>query len=91
MKPTIEDIKVNEKELNIHLAQKSGHVNRKEFIRKHTCNSCNQWATKLIEYQVGDKDQKATRIERYCQKHFELIIKKKEDVFYKKKIMRDLE
>ena len=28
----------------------------------------------LIRYQVGDKEQKATRIERYCQKHFELII-----------------
>ena len=28
----------------------------------------------IIEYQVGDLDQKATRIERYCQKHFELII-----------------
>lgn len=57
------------------VAQKSGHVSRKEFIRKHTCNSCDQWATKLIESQVGDSDQKATRIERYCQKHFELIIK----------------
>ena len=48
---------------------------RKELMRQYFCNSCNNYAVKLIEYQVGDSDQKATRIERYCQKHFDLIIK----------------
>lgn len=28
----------------------------------------------IIQYLVGDKEQRLTRIERYCQKHFELII-----------------
>jgi len=54
-----------------------GHF-RKDLINKYSdgiCDSCNQFATKLVKYQVGDKGQKATRIERYCQKHFEFIIK----------------
>ena len=71
----ITNIDIDKKELDILLTQTARHVIRKEFIRKHTCNSCDQWASKLIEYQVGDSDQKAIRIERYCQKHFELIIK----------------
>lgn len=76
MRPKIENIEINENELNTQLAQQSGHVMRKEFIRKYTCNSCTQWATKLVKYQTGDFDQKATRLERYCQKHFEMIIKR---------------
>jgi hypothetical protein len=65
-------------ELGKRLEQVSkGHF-RKDLINKYRdgiCVSYNQFATKLVKYQVGDKGQKATRIERYCQKHFELIIK----------------
>ncbi|HEU4469206.1 MAG TPA: hypothetical protein VFR61_09260 [Nitrososphaeraceae archaeon] len=48
---------------------------RKELMRQYFCNSCDNYAVKEISTQVGDSDQKATRIERYCQKHFDLIIK----------------
>jgi hypothetical protein len=47
----------------------------RELNKRDICNSCFQPATKLVKYQVGDSDQKATRLERYCQKHFDLIIK----------------
>ena len=47
---------------------------QKELMRKFFCNSCDNFAVKLIEYQVGDKEQKATRIERYCQRHYEIIM-----------------
>lgn len=49
------------------------------FIRRNCdgmCDCCFEFAVKQVKFQVGDKEQKATRIERYCQKHFELIIKK---------------
>lgn len=65
-------------ELGKRLEQVSkGHF-RKDLINKYSdgiCDSCNQFATKLVKYKVGDKGQKATRIERYCVKHFEFIIK----------------
>lgn len=47
----------------------------RELGKRDICNSCYQVATKLVKYQVGDKEQKAIKIERYCQRHFELIIK----------------
>ena len=50
---------------------------RKELRREFFCNSCNNYAVKEIRTQVGDSNQKATRIERYCQKHYEIIIIKK--------------
>ena len=53
---------------------KLSNARRKELTRKFICNSCDQYATKLVTYQIGDKDQKATRIERYCQRHFDMII-----------------
>jgi hypothetical protein len=47
----------------------------RELVKRDMCDSCYQVAIKLIKYQVGDREQKATRIERYCQKHFEMVIK----------------
>jgi len=47
----------------------------RELGKRDICDSCYEVATKLVKYQVGDNEQKATRLERYCQKHFELIIK----------------
>lgn len=55
--------------------EKLNKYKRRELMSKYFCNSCDNYATKLIKYQVGDKEQKATRIERYCQRHFQLIIK----------------
>lgn len=43
-------------------------------MRQYFCNSCDNYAVKEFSTQVGDSNQKATRIKRYCQKHFELII-----------------
>ena len=75
MKPTIEDIKFSQEDLE----QYKGTINKyesREYRNRYSCNSCDNIATKLVKYQVGDKEQKATRIERYCQRHYELIIKK---------------
>jgi hypothetical protein len=47
---------------------------QKELMRQYFCNSCDNYAVKEFSTQVGESNQKATRIERYCQKHFELII-----------------
>ena len=49
----------------------------RELVKRDICDSCFEVATKLVKYQVGDKEQRVTRIERYCQKHFELIINEK--------------
>jgi hypothetical protein len=65
-------------ELGKRLEQVSKGYFCKDLINKYSdgiCDSCNQFVTKLVKYKLGDKGQKATRIERYCQKHFELIIK----------------
>ena len=72
----ITDIDVDKEELETQLAQQSGHILRKEFIRKHTCNSCDEWATKQVTYQMGDSNQKITRIERYCLTNFKMIVNK---------------
>lgn len=42
------------------------HKGTKE--QNKVCNSCDKLAVKEVRYQVGDSNQKATRIERYCQK-----------------------
>lgn len=47
----------------------------RELKKRDMCDSCFQVATKLIKYQVGDREQKITRIERYCQTHYELMVK----------------
>ena len=47
----------------------------RKLVNRDFCDSCDQMVIKLIITQVGDKEQKGTRLERYCQKHFELIIK----------------
>ena len=70
------DISKDKEQLNKQLSKIRGKCRRKDFENRIMCNSCNEFATKLVQYQVGDKEQKATRIEKYCQKHFELIIKK---------------
>lgn len=48
----------------------------RKLINRDFCDSCDQMATKLIITQVGDREQRATRLERYCQKHYDLIINK---------------
>lgn len=60
MKPKISDISIDKLRLKL---------DKRDF-----CDSCHELATKLVRYQVGDREQKITRLERYCQKHFELII-----------------
>jgi hypothetical protein len=62
MKPKISDIIIDKNKIKL---------DNRDF-----CGSCHELATKLIKYQVGDREQKVTRIERYCLRHFELIIKK---------------
>jgi hypothetical protein len=47
----------------------------RQLQKRDFCDSCYEVATKLIKSQVGDREQKITRLERYCQIHFELIIK----------------
>ena len=37
------------------------------------CGSCNRLATTQIIYDMSDSQQKATRIERYCDKHLTLL------------------
>lgn len=49
------------------------HKRTKEHSTQ-VCNSCDKLAVKELHYKMGDSDQKITRIERYCQKYFELII-----------------
>jgi hypothetical protein len=48
------------------------NARRKELTRKFICNSCDQYATKLVTYDIGG----AKVLERYCQKHYDLIINK---------------
>jgi hypothetical protein len=47
----------------------------RQLEKRDFCDSCHEIATKLVKYQVGNSERRATRIERYCHKHFELIIK----------------
>lgn len=60
MKPKISDISIDKNKIT---------SDKRDF-----CNSCNELETKLIKYQVGDKEQKAIRIERFCLFHIKLII-----------------
>ncbi|HEY7695955.1 MAG TPA: hypothetical protein VH797_07645 [Nitrososphaeraceae archaeon] len=47
----------------------------RQLEKRDFCDSYHEIATKLVKYQAGDSERRATRIERYCHKHFELIIK----------------
>ena len=56
---------------------------KKRLVSRYSdglCNTCDALATKQVSIQAGDKDQKITRIQKYCQKHFELIINEKGSV-----------
>jgi hypothetical protein len=47
----------------------------RQLEKRDFCDSYHEIATKLVKYQAGDSERRASRIERYCHKHFELIIK----------------
>jgi len=73
MKVTIEDIERSEDELE---ELQSFYISsfRKHYLRNKygafTCMVCGQVAVKRVLFDVSDKDQKASRVERYCEKCF---------------------
>jgi hypothetical protein len=46
----------------------------RQLGKRDFCDSCHEVANKLVKYQIEDKEQKITRLERYCLKYFQLII-----------------
>ena len=73
MKVTIEDIERSEDELE---ELQSFYISsfRKHYLRNKygafICNVCDGIAVKRVLYDVSDKEQKASRVERYCEKCF---------------------
>lgn len=77
----VKDINIDKKkreELQKTLDNTGSASMKKRLVSRYSdglCNTCDNLATKQVNIQSGDRDQKITRIQKYCQKHFELIIK----------------
>jgi len=73
-KPTIEDIIISEEglaELNKILNSGVSHQGKIHAMRRIAggyCYRCGAIPTKLVTYDISDAEQKAQRLERYCDK-----------------------
>jgi predicted RNA-binding Zn-ribbon protein involved in translation (DUF1610 family) len=81
MKVTVEDIERSEEELE---ELQSFYISsfRKQHLRNKygafTCMTCGQVAVKRVLYDVSDSEQKASRVERYCEKCYKQMQKEEQ-------------
>ena len=64
-------------ELKSKLKPNMSKDRKREFARRYGvgfCYGCEELASVVLTYDISDKDQKAKRLERYCQDCFDKIV-----------------